>query len=220
VPSAGGVPITTVIRPLVTEPSPFSAVILKVNEPALVGVPDKMPSLLSANPGGRDPDANENVGNGNPAAAKVNEYGTPTSPPEPPVVSRARVAGVVMPVKTAGPVMVSVVVAWLLAVAAASVTTTLGAYTPPWAYAWLSENDVVPAASVKDSGALPSCQFTVPMKLVAGDTSVILPLSLAADPAVPAPALSVKVGATSAMVAVVVALPIPPWPSLSATVTV
>ncbi len=56
---------------VVATPAVLLALTWKVNTPWVVGVPDSTPEELRVSPGGRVPEASENVGAGVPDAVKV-----------------------------------------------------------------------------------------------------------------------------------------------------
>ena len=70
---AGAEVMVMVIEPLTASGAvPFAAVTVKVNAPAVVGVPDRIPVVVSrVRPPGSAPLATEKVGAGLPLAVKV-----------------------------------------------------------------------------------------------------------------------------------------------------
>lgn len=56
------------------------AVTVKVDVPVAVGVPERIPALLSASPAGRVPEDTANVAAGTPEAVNAYEYAAPTVP--------------------------------------------------------------------------------------------------------------------------------------------
>ena len=62
---------TTTVRVTGAFPTGFVAIIVKVNDPAVVGVPDNTPAAERVNPGGKSAGLADHVGAGEPVAAKA-----------------------------------------------------------------------------------------------------------------------------------------------------
>jgi len=62
---------TTTVRVALFDPTEFVAVIVKVNDPSVVGVPDNMPAAERDSPGGKSAGLADHVGAGEPVALKA-----------------------------------------------------------------------------------------------------------------------------------------------------